>query len=332
MPVPGATTPLPKPSYRLWMKETAVPSPSTAQSRRCLPQAREPGAAASRRRRARSRVQQVADVRAVAHALERVLERQAHALDLAPRWARRWRGDRGPRERRRPASAAAARRRSRRGTRRSAPRPSAARSPRGHARRARCRTRSPARGRRGRERRALGRRDGAAGAESEGGRDLPRPAVVRARAASPTQAAAVTGPTLNPCSAAATASARSASSPRRPKRSASAAQAAAPGTVTERGPRSATGSSSGAARGAGRRVRPVEPGSVPDERECAPPPVDMGSVTQRTAAAATARRRHCRPAPGRAGRRAWPSSGSWRPSLPRRPRGAGEGGRRPWAG
>ena len=30
-PVPGATTPLPKPSKRLWMKETAIPSPSTAQ-------------------------------------------------------------------------------------------------------------------------------------------------------------------------------------------------------------------------------------------------------------------------------------------------------------
>ena len=30
-PVPGATIPEPKPPYRLWMNETAIRSPSTAQ-------------------------------------------------------------------------------------------------------------------------------------------------------------------------------------------------------------------------------------------------------------------------------------------------------------
>ena len=80
--------------------------------------------------------------------------------------------------------------------------------------------------------------------------------------------AAVRGATAKPPSAASIASSRHPSSPRRPYRSASAAQpATAPGTVTDRGPVSATGS--GIRRGRRRPggVEPLELAVPPDLRE-----------------------------------------------------------------
>ncbi len=72
-----------------------------------------------------------------------------------------------------------------------------------------------------------------------------------------------------PLRATSIASARQTSSPRRPCRSASAAQpATAPGTVTERGPISSTGSSGNASAGAGPgRVEPFCDAVAPDDRE-----------------------------------------------------------------
>src|SRR5207253_8531211 len=81
------------------------------------------------------------------------------------------------------------------------------------------------------------------------------------------------------------------SRPSRPWRSASAAQPATdPGTVTERGPCSSTGAPGSAERGAGPAAS--SPSSLPSRQTSAkqspPIPVDIGSVTQRTAAAASA--------------------------------------------
>ena len=88
------------------------------------------------------------------------------------------------------------------------------------------------------------------GGESSGGiRAAAQEALVPDVAA---QAAAVRAATANPRSAVSIASARQASSPSRPCLAASAIHpATAPGTVTERGPRSSTGATGSARRGAG---------------------------------------------------------------------------------
>ncbi len=136
------------------------------------------------------------------------------------------------------------------------------------------RTRSPTRG----------------GGPSSGGAAAAAQDVLVSSAPSP-QAAAVRAPTAKPRSAASTASARQASSPRRPWRAASSAQpATAPGTVTERGPRSSTGWTGVAPAGAGPAAsRPLSSPSRQTSANASPPtPVDIGSVTHSTAAAASA--------------------------------------------
>ena len=93
---------------------------------------------------------------------------------------------------------------------------------------------------------------------------------VRSRA-STAHAAAITGVTAKPCSAASIAGARQRSSPTLPKRSSRAAQPeTAPGTVTEVGPRTAISSSDSGSTPAGARplaFRPWAAPVVPDDRE-----------------------------------------------------------------
>src|SRR5262245_17428897 len=104
-------------------------------------------------------------------------------------------------------------------------------------------------------------------------------------------AAAVIGATEKPPSAMSMASRRQASSPSLPKRLLSSSQpATAPGTVTERGPRSATGSTASTTAGAGPAAsRPTSSPPCQTQAKASPPrPVDIGSVTHRTAAAAMA--------------------------------------------
>ena len=104
-------------------------------------------------------------------------------------------------------------------------------------------------------------------------------------------AAAVMGATEKPPSAASIAASRQVSSPSRPKRRLSTSHpATAPGTVTERGPRSSTGSTGSAETGAGPAAsRPISSPACQTHANASPPsPVDIGSVTHSTAAAAIA--------------------------------------------
>src|SRR5579859_1800412 len=113
----------------------------------------------------------------------------------------------------------------------------------------------------------------------------------RSSRSSAAQAEAARAATANPHSAISIASARQASRPRRPCRAASATHpATAPGTVTERGPRSSTGATGSARRGAGPAAsRPSTASPAETMAKASPPmPVDIGSVTQSTAAAASA--------------------------------------------
>ena len=244
----------------------------------------------------------------------RVGERELHRLGLevhaverrAAGVVERRRGCRAPAAPRRPGRWAGSRTRRRRGSAGAAARPSRrearARSSSVSGETAQIASRD---GAAVEARRRLPRRSGAASPRARGtaradrraapGRNWRRASSnCREAAGAPAQRPAITGVTANPRSAMSIASASTASRPRRPWRSASAAQpATAPGAVMLSGPRSgialpmASGSAAAGARPLA--LRPVSsPSRQTSAKQSPPMPVDIGSTTQSTAAAASA--------------------------------------------